>query len=404
MAGSTTHSPKHSRSTREARRAKVDAKVDGLLGSFAKRFRTLDDSMKHLEDAIASLRRSVEQDNESRRHRRTTRRTESSDREDSTGALAEQASSDREVEHTARAEPLRAKVELIQSCQENTTPPAPAEPQELESSPTSGARTEIDSAAAAEPVSESKGPPIEQIEPDVEPAQSCPETPSPPAPSEPTKLGTTLKSGARARFVDAAVAEPESQLSDKMTRSCAREGIGTRPHVASPDVDELLLVDPHIACSEMSRDSKYTIIAPDDVPDAASIELDAQCVEPSTPSGSAGSTPLNANRHFDLHTGSHRPRATAFQPVRAADCPWTAEPFAVQLKDRPVSIDCHLAVDTPFGDDYSRAAATQEDLHFLPEVQDFGLSKTVEPHSVSLARLDRSPEQVDCAQPQDRHE
>ncbi|KAH9925192.1 uncharacterized protein B0H18DRAFT_1010330 [Fomitopsis serialis] len=379
MAGSTTKSPKHSRSTREAHRAKVDAKVDGLLDSFAKflksipvetrptpdrRFRTLDDSMKHLDDDITSFRRSVEQDNESRRHRRTTCRTELSDPENSSGALAEQAPSDREVERTAHAELFEPKVEPIQSCQENPTPPVPTEPQELESSPTSGARTEIDSAAAVEPVSEPKGSRPEQIEPDIETAQRCPETPSPIAPSEPTKLGTTLKSGARARFVDAAVAEPESQLSDKMTRSCAREGIGTRPHVASPDVDELLLVDPHVACSEMSRDSKYTTIVPDDVPDAASIELDAQCVErhahaprASTPSGSAGSTPLNANRHLDLHTGSHRPRATAFQPgshfpteVRAALCLWTAEPFAVQLKDRPVSTDRHLAVGNPSDD------------------------------------------------------
>ncbi|KAH9906578.1 uncharacterized protein B0H18DRAFT_1079164, partial [Fomitopsis serialis] len=380
MAGSTTHSPKHSRSTRKAHRAKVDAKVDGILGSFAKflksipvetratpdrRFRTLDDSMKHLEDVITSLRRSVEQDNESRRHRRTTCQTELSDPENSSGALAEQAPSDREVERTAHAELFEPKVEPIQSCQENPTPPVPIEPQELESSPTSGARKEIDSAAAVEPASEPKGPRPEQIEPDIETAQRCPETPSPIAPSELTKLGTTIKSGARTRFDDAAVAEtePKPQLSDKATRPYAREGIGTRPYVASWDVGELLLVDPHVACSEMSRDSKY-MIAPDDVPDAASIELDTQRVErhapaprASTLSVSAGSTPHHANRHFDLHSGRHRPRATAFQPgshfpteVRAADCPWTAEPFAVQLKDRPVSTDRHLAVGNPSGD------------------------------------------------------
>ncbi|KAH9907634.1 uncharacterized protein B0H18DRAFT_591529 [Fomitopsis serialis] len=94
--------------------------------------------------------------------------------------------------------------------------------------------------------------------------------------------------------------------------------------------------------------------------------------------------------------------------VPNTDCLRTAEPYRVQLKDRPVSTDRHLAVDTPSGDDQSRATAVQEDVHSLPEVQGSGPLEMTEPRAVQLTSprqdIDRFYEQVDIAHPQDNHE
>ncbi|KAH9935412.1 uncharacterized protein B0H18DRAFT_1114165 [Fomitopsis serialis] len=83
--------------------------------------------------------------------RTKTARTESSDHENSAGAPMEQAPSDHEVERAPCAEELEHKVEPAQSRQETPPPSAPAPPTKLGTTVKSGACATLDGAPVAEP-------------------------------------------------------------------------------------------------------------------------------------------------------------------------------------------------------------------------------------------------------------
>ena len=75
------------------------------------------------------------------------------------------------------------------------------------------------------------------------------------------KLGTTLRSGERAELDNVAVVELVPGLNEQrqeLTRISTREGIGTQYYSSTVcSGNEPTRVDTLVACSEMSRDTKY---------------------------------------------------------------------------------------------------------------------------------------------------
>ncbi|KAH9927846.1 uncharacterized protein B0H18DRAFT_1118359 [Fomitopsis serialis] len=270
---------------------KTDSKLKALreevrakLAASQERINKALEESKQLEaDLLATVDAALsEASSRSRSSRTKTTRTESSHREDSAGALTEQAPSDREVEQAPRAE---------------------------------------------------------QLEPNVELAQSRPETDSPPATSQPMKFGTTRRSGERAELDDVAVVELVPGVNEQrqeLTRISTREGIGTQYYSSTVcSGNEPTRVDTPVACSEMSRDTKSIYSLSNDVRALSSSLLDAtrDALDPtgverhgSVASGLSASAHRTAlDRHHRLHVldhshslGSHLERPSGEPDARGA--------------------------------------------------------------------------------------
>ncbi|KAH9910279.1 uncharacterized protein B0H18DRAFT_1130417 [Fomitopsis serialis] len=264
--------------------AKQPREVRAKLAASQERINKALEESKQLEaDLLATVDAALsEASSRSRSSRTKTTRTESSHREDSAGALTEQAPSDREVEQAPRAE---------------------------------------------------------QLEPNVELAQSRPETDSPPATSQPMKFGTTRRSGERAELDDVAVVELVPGVNEQrqeLTRISTREGIGTQYYSSTVcSGNEPTRVDTPVACSEMSRDTKSIYSLSNDVRALSSSLLDAtrDALDPtgverhgSVASGLSASAHRTAlDRHHRLHVldhshslGSHLERPSGEPDARGA--------------------------------------------------------------------------------------
>ncbi|KAH9911455.1 uncharacterized protein B0H18DRAFT_1218207 [Fomitopsis serialis] len=178
-------------------------------------------------------------------------------------ALVEAAASQQRI-NSALEESQQLQTDLLESVDNALT--------EASSQNSAGALTEL----VASDRKVECAPRSEQLKPEVELAQSRPEIPSPPAPAQPTKLGTTVKSGARARLDGATVAEPEPEFNEREvepTRIRAREGIGTQLN-GVPSENGTELASSRVARSEMSRDIKHIIFESSNALDVSNDALD----------------------------------------------------------------------------------------------------------------------------------
>ncbi|KAH9907689.1 uncharacterized protein B0H18DRAFT_1220247 [Fomitopsis serialis] len=179
-----------------------------------------------------------------------------------------------------------------------------------------------------------QAPHAEQPEPAVESAQSHPESPSRVAPAQAAKPGTIPKDGAGVEFDDLPVTELSPELSKwcaESTHPYAQEGIGTQYYSSTVySGHEPTRVDTPVACSEMSRDTKYIYSLSHDARAMSSGLLDAtrDALDPmgverhgsvaSAPSASAQRTALDRHHrplvldHF--HTLGSQPERPSGEP------------------------------------------------------------------------------------------